>query len=88
MTYPKPRNGIGTAGFVCGLIGFAGSVIPVVGLFTWIVGMVGVGLCSAGRGRVGQGVASNYGMCVAGTILALCGLVLSMATACIYVELH
>jgi hypothetical protein len=27
MTYPKPRNGIGTAGFVCGLVGFTGGLI-------------------------------------------------------------
>jgi hypothetical protein len=88
MTYPKPQNGIGRAGFACGLIGLAGSLIPIVALFTWVLALVGIGFGIVGRERVGRGVASNYGMCVAGIMLSLCGIILSLMTACIYVEHH
>jgi hypothetical protein len=39
---PAPRNGLGTAGFVLGLIGLIFSPIPLIGVVAWPLAILGL----------------------------------------------
>ncbi|MGW3403036.1 DUF4190 domain-containing protein, partial [Streptomyces zhihengii] len=65
----QPRNGLGTAGLVLGIIGLVVAVIP---LLFWLGGFLGLlalifGLVGLGRAKRAQ--ATNKGIALAGTIL-------------------
>ena len=66
----QPRNGLGTAGFVLGLIGLLFSVIPLVGVVAWPLVILGLvfSLIGFARGRAGR--ATNKGLALAGAILS------------------
>jgi len=72
----QPRNGLGTAGFVLGLIGLLFSVIPLVGVVAWPLVILGLvfSLIGFARGRAGR--ATNKGLALAGAILSVVGLVM------------
>lgn len=72
---PAPRNGMGTAGFVLGLLAAIFSVIPIVGVVAWPLLLVGAPLSSVGIARGGRGVATNRGLAIAGLVLSLVALV-------------
>jgi len=75
--YPveQPRNGLGTAGFVLGLIGLLFSFIPIIGVVAWPLVILGLifSLVGYSRGRAGR--ATNKGLSLAGAILSAIGLV-------------
>lgn len=78
-----PRNGLGTAALVLGIIGALFSLVPIVGVIAWplvIVGLVlGVlGIVGANRGR-----ATNRGVAISGTVLCAIGLVVCIAYAAV-----
>jgi len=73
-----PRNGLGTAGFVLGLIGLLVSPVPFVGVVAWPLVIVGLILSLVGLGRVRKGRATNKGLSIAGIILSVLGLVVSI----------
>jgi hypothetical protein len=70
-----PRNGLGTAGFVLGLIGLVFSFIPIVGVVAWPLVIVGLILSVIGFARTRSGRATNKGLALAGAILSVVGLV-------------
>jgi Mycobacterium membrane protein len=71
----QPRNGVGTAGFVLGLVGFLFSFIPLIGVVAWPLVILGLVLSLVGIARASKGVASNKGLAIAGAVLSLLGLV-------------
>ncbi|UOZ04285.1 DUF4190 domain-containing protein [Amycolatopsis sp. WQ 127309] len=70
-----PRNGLGTAGFVLGLVGLIFSPIPIIGLVAWPLVIIGLVLSFLGLGRANKGVATNKGLAIAGIVLSAIGLV-------------
>ena len=69
-TYPQPKNGLGTAGMVLGIIGLALFWFPYVGV---TVALVGLGLAIPGMVRVKHGAASNKGVAIAGLVVSILG---------------
>ncbi|MER7859204.1 DUF4190 domain-containing protein [Amycolatopsis japonica] len=70
-----PRNGLGTAGFVLGLVGLLFSPIPFIGVIAWPLVIVGLVLAGIGFSRAKSGVANNKGLALTGIILSAVGLV-------------
>ncbi|HEX4724307.1 MAG TPA: DUF4190 domain-containing protein [Pseudonocardiaceae bacterium] len=72
----RPQNGLGTAGFVLGLIGLVFSVIPIIGVVAWPLVILGLIFSLIGffRGRAGR--ATNKGLALAGAILSVIGLLM------------
>lgn len=76
-SYPQPpRNGLGTAGFVLGLVGLIFSPIPLVGVIAWPLVIVGLILSLIGLAKARKGEATNKGLAVAGVVLSAIGLVI------------
>ena len=73
-----PRNGLGTAGFVVGLLGLVFSPIPFVGVVAWPLVVVGLILSAVGLARVRAGKATNKGLSIAGIVVSVLGLVVSI----------
>ncbi|GLZ38567.1 DUF4190 domain-containing protein [Actinokineospora sp. NBRC 105648] len=66
-----PQNGVGTAGFVTGLLGMLLFFVPLVGIVLSIIGVV---LSGVGIGKSGRGQASNRGLAIAGLTCGVIGL--------------
>jgi cytoskeletal protein RodZ len=73
---PEPKNGLGTAGFVLGLIGLIFSFIPLIGVVAWPLVILGIVLGGVGFARVRSGKATNKGLTIAGVVLSIIGLVI------------
>lgn len=78
-TYPPyvpqaPANGMGTAGFVLGLIGLIFSFIPVFGVVAWPLVLLGIVFSGVGLYRANTGAATNQGMAIAGLACSSVGL--------------
>jgi hypothetical protein len=73
-----PRNGLGTAGFVLGLLGLVFAPIPFVGVLAWPLVVLGLILSAVGVARVRAGKATNKGLTVAGVVVSVLGLVVSV----------
>ncbi|MBW4715928.1 MmpS family transport accessory protein [Saccharothrix obliqua] len=71
-----PRNGLGTAGFVLGLVGLLFSFIPVIGVVAWPLVILGLVLGGIGVARALGGAATNKGLAIAGVVLSAVGLVI------------
>ena len=69
-----PRNGLGTAGFVLGLVGLIFSPIPFIGVVAWPLVILGLVFSILGFGRARKGVATNKGLSIAGIVLSAIGL--------------
>lgn len=76
-----PKNGLGTAGFVLGLLAALFAMIPIIGVIAWPLAILGLIFAVLGISRANQGVATNKGLAIAGTVLASVGLVLCIAWA-------
>ncbi|UKD52624.1 MmpS family transport accessory protein [Amycolatopsis sp. FU40] len=72
----QPKNGLGTAGFVLGLLGLIFSFIPVIGLVAWPLVILGIIFSALGFVRSRSGKATNKGLSIAGLVLSVIGLVL------------
>lgn len=72
----QPRNGLGTAGFVVGLVGLVFAFIPIVGVVAWPMVIVGLVLSIIGVVRVHHGHATNKGLSIAGIAVSAAGLVI------------
>jgi len=70
---PPPRNGIGTAALVLGVIGFLLAIIVLGGL----LGIVAIILGIVGLSRVRQGEATNRGSAIAGIVLGALAVLLA-----------
>lgn len=67
----QPSNGMGTAGFVCGLLGLVLCWFPFVGLALGVVGVIlsGVGMSN------GRRTGASTGLAIAGLVLGLISLI-------------
>lgn len=74
-----PKNGLGTAGFVLGLLAALFALIPIVGVIAWPLAILGLVFGIVGIGRARRGAATNKGLSVAGTVLAAVALVICVA---------
>ncbi|MDR7300617.1 DUF4190 domain-containing protein [Haloactinomyces albus] len=71
----QPRNGLGTAGFVLGLLAALFSLMPIIGMIAWPLSILGLIFGILGILRARKGAATNKGLSIAGTVLAAIGLV-------------
>lgn len=85
---PSPRNGMGTAALVVGIIGLLCSLFlgwVVIGIPLGIVlGIIALILGIVGRRRVRRGEATNGGSALSGIILGAIAIVIAIAIAIIY----
>lgn len=72
----QPRNGLGTAGMVCGIIGAVFSWIYFLAFLTIVLGILGIIFGGVGRARVTRGEATNRGAATAGIVLGIVALAL------------
>jgi hypothetical protein len=70
----RPSNGLGTAGFVLGLIGLLFSFIPVIGMIAWPLVILGVIFSAIGISKANKGRATNKGLAIAGLVVSVVGL--------------
>jgi hypothetical protein len=70
----QPQNGLGVAGFVCGLIGLVFSIIPIIGIIAWPLVIIGIVLSGVGLSYVNNGRANNKGLAIAGLSVSIVGL--------------
>jgi hypothetical protein len=68
-----PRNGLGTAALVCGIIGLLLAIVVIGG----ILGIVAVVLGIVALGRVRRGEANNRGVAIAGIVTGALAVVLA-----------
>jgi len=78
----KGSNGLATAGFVLGLLGFLGAWIPVINIGGIILGVLGVILAAVGLGKAKR-VDAGKGLSIAGLVLGglavIIGIVINVA---------
>lgn len=74
------KNGIGTAGFVVGLIGLIFAPVPLIGVIAWPLVIVGLVLSVIGLNRARKG-APNKGLSIAGIVCSAIGLLLCIMWA-------
>ncbi|WP_205325870.1 DUF4190 domain-containing protein [Glycomyces sp. YM15] len=67
----EPRNGLGTAALVCGIIAVVLSFIPLINTFTWPLGVLAIVFGSVGWARANKGIATNKPFAIAGLILGI-----------------
>jgi Mycobacterium membrane protein len=70
----SPSNGLGTTGFVLGLVGLVLSPIPFVGVVAWPLVVLGIVFSAIGIARTRSGKATNKGLSIAGLVLSILGL--------------
>jgi hypothetical protein len=66
-----PKNGLGTAALVCGIVAVVVSFIPVVNWFTWALGVLAVVFGSVGWARANKGLATNKPFAITGLVLGI-----------------
>jgi hypothetical protein len=70
-----PRNGLGIAALVLGILSLPGILTIVLGI---ILGLLAVIFGFIGQGRAKRGEATNYGMAIAGAVTGAIGLLVSV----------
>ncbi|CRK59787.1 putative integral membrane protein [Alloactinosynnema sp. L-07] len=65
-----PQNGLGTAGFVTGLLGLILFWVPLIGL---VLAIIGVSLSGVGMAKANRGEANNKGLAIAGLVCGVIG---------------
>lgn len=80
----QPRNGLGTTGFVLGLVGLIFSPIPFVGVVAWPLVILGVIFSALGYVRTRSGVATNKGLSIAGLVVSIIGLVICILWVAVF----
>ncbi|MER7398497.1 DUF4190 domain-containing protein [Streptomyces sp. NPDC000151] len=77
------RNGLGIAALVLGVIGVLSGLIPLMFWFAGTLGVLALIFGLVGRGRAKRGQATNKGVALAGVLLAVASLILSVVGAVI-----
>ncbi|WP_199038654.1 DUF4190 domain-containing protein [Glycomyces salinus] len=67
----RPRNGLGTAGLVCGVIAVALSLVPGLNVFTWPLGVLAIVFGAVGWSRANRSQATNKNVAIAGLVLGI-----------------
>jgi hypothetical protein len=75
-TQPQRKNGLGTAGFVLGLVGLVFAFIPLIGVIAWPLTILGLIFGILGITRASRGQADNKGLAITGVVLSAIGLVI------------
>lgn len=81
QTPEKPSNGLGTSGFVLGLIGLIFSFIPVIGMIAWPLVILGIIFSAIGFSKANKGRATNKGLAITGLVVSVIGLVICIVWA-------
>ncbi|MFI5533809.1 DUF4190 domain-containing protein [Kitasatospora sp. NPDC051853] len=76
---PAPRNGLGISAMVLGIVGTVMALTYVLFWAAWLPALVGLVLGVVAMGQVRKGVATNRGTALAGVVLGVSGLLLSVA---------
>jgi hypothetical protein len=82
-TPPRPRNGMGTAALVFGVLALLSIVIvwvPFLGIVTVVLAILAIILGSIGRGRVKSMQATNGGVAMTGLVLGVIMLIIGVIT--------
>jgi hypothetical protein len=79
----RPSNGLGTSGFIVGLIGLVLSFIPLIGVVAWPLVILGIILSSVGIAKAAKGRATNKGLAITGLVVSIIGLVICIVWAVI-----
>jgi Domain of unknown function (DUF4190) len=74
---PRPRNGIGAAALVIGVVSLVLAILVIFFPIAGILGIVAVVLGLVGMRRVSRGEATNRGQAVAGLVTGLVGILLA-----------
>ncbi|HEV2784712.1 MAG TPA: DUF4190 domain-containing protein [Actinophytocola sp.] len=82
----RAENGLGTAGFVLGLVGLVFSPVPLIGVVAWPLVILGLILSLVGLGRANKGRATNKGLAVAGVVLSALGLAICILWAAVFTK--
>jgi hypothetical protein len=80
----QPRNGLGVAGFVLGLVGLLFSFIPFVGVIAWPLVILGLVFSVIGYSRGRKGRATNKGLAMAGIVLSVLGLLVCILYVAVF----
>jgi Protein of unknown function (DUF2510)/Domain of unknown function (DUF4190) len=75
---PRPRNGLGIAALILGVLGALSGLIPLLFWIAGILGVIGLILGFVGRGRAKRGEATNGTMALWGIITSAVALLLSV----------
>lgn len=81
---PAPRNGLGIAALVVGIVGLVSSVSVVGGI---LLGIVAVILGLLGRARAKRGEATNGGVALAGLIIGVLAIIAGLLSIALWVGL-
>jgi hypothetical protein len=86
MIHPEraAQNGLGTTGFVLGLVGFLLSFIPLIGVVAWPLVILGLVLGGIGVARARKGRATNRGLAIAGVVLSALGLLVCVLWVAVF----
>jgi hypothetical protein len=79
-----PRNGLGTAGFVLGLLGLIFSPIPFIGVVAWPLVILGLIFSLLGFSRARKGQATNQGLAITGIVVSIVGLVICILWVAVF----
>lgn len=80
----KASNGLATAGFVLGLLGFLGSFIPVINIGGIVLGVVGAILAAVGLSKAKKS-GTGKGLAVSGLILGLLAVIIGIVVNVVFV---
>ncbi|MCG6499783.1 DUF4190 domain-containing protein [Kitasatospora sp. A2-31] len=75
---PPPRNGLGIAAMVLGIVGAVLSLAVILFWLSWLPALLAVIFGAIGLGHVRRGVATNRAMALTGVILGVTGLLVSV----------
>jgi hypothetical protein len=73
---PPPSNGIATGGFVVALVGAALSLVPFLGIVSWVISPVGLVLSIVGLTAASRKGGAGRGLAIAGVVLGGLGLLM------------
>ncbi|MFD8782818.1 DUF4190 domain-containing protein [Kitasatospora sp. NPDC059599] len=82
---PQPRNGLGTAAMVLGIVGTVLSLDIILFWLSWLPALLALIFGVIGMGYARKGQATNRGMALAGVILGITGLLVSVGTGVVVV---
>ena len=77
---PRPKNGMGTAALILGILGFLGSFV-VIGI---VLDLLAIVFGFIGRGRAKRGQATNGGAAMVGIVLGVLGILLAILVAVVF----
>lgn len=75
---PEPKNGLGIAALVLGIIAVATGWIPIAGFAGFLCGLVGAGVGLGGLARISKERADNKAMTIVGLVLSILGVIVSL----------